>query len=161
MYPTTIYWASENARDWPDVDGQLTNLVDLMPARALGPESQFYALSCLDGMTEAIPVAADDGTPNYFIGGSDFFSLIDAAGPRYYGDSTTYSPGPMRALAQRCLNGCYRPGPGDDAKPLAATFVADLNNAALLANRVDLFWLGPIAMMEAKLLRQYATATSN
>jgi hypothetical protein len=163
VYPTTIYWLSENGLPWPG-SAACSTLVDLVVVKPLTPASQFFEIAAVCGMMEAVPVPAPDGNPNYTIGGPGFNTGVDAIAAALEAGTGTEGLGqplPMQLLAQNCLAGAYRVPAGGDQAAAAAALAAALNDTALMASRPDFFWLGPIALREAALLAAQATVTTN
>lgn len=132
LYPRTVYWWAEKAEAPAQTPFSRVAFAKTTPRSS----SPFFGEFAVTGYNEAMH--SEDGPER--IGGDGFLDRVAAAD---FSDSN-----PLRSLAARCLSSS-----GfllDDRIEAVRQFNALLNDASLLGNRRDYFWLMPIVLMRAK-----------
>jgi len=147
FYPMSIYWYSEQSEDF---GASATNRV-MLPLVAAQDEFNplYFRFSNARKYAEVdiMPLGAADPAPvaQDYIGGSDLIAKVQA--------DDFVDVHPIREIAKKSLGKYYRPADPELMLSRLTAFIEDINDSAIYTSRPDMFWLLPVVLMEAKLLR--------
>jgi hypothetical protein len=141
LYPNTIYFWKETGV----LPAGLYESMSFMEASPLDESSAFFTDYAIDGYLEGVHLSIGEAGP-----GLGWDELGDP------GDILPVGLGNIASLAAKSIRGEYL----DRSYENIVAFTALLNDTAILSNRKDFFWYGPIVLHEAKLLTEASQKTT-